>query len=662
MVPSLIRRLAGVAVVLATVTGAPARAAGAPKRPPRDARKEAAIVEEVRKAAPAVVDDFVAATAALDAGRDAEAAAGFRKVLAIAPSCDAAVRRLGGALVRLGQEAEGVALLERAVSLRRSPENLFSLALGLSAGDKGKDIPDDVARRALSLLNEGAKRGAESTGDLFLRARLELQLAEHTAFGETSGRLLAAAPELAETHYLAAIRAVLDERWSLAEREIREAGRRGLDPTVVRRFLDGGVASRVRAGRIGAGLLVLVSIWLLGLAALYVGGRALSAKTLASIEQDDPNHALSPAAVRRRAQYRKLVTIAGVYWFVSLPFVALLVVAATAGVFYAFFAIGRIPIKLAAILIIGAFVSLFAIVRSLFVRASDEDPGRAIREEDAPALWRMARDVASRVGTRPVDEVWLTPGTDLAVYERGNSRNRLADTSRRALLLGAGVLDGFDQNAFRAVLAHEYGHFAHRDTAGGEVALRVSNGMHAFALALAKSGFAVWWNLAFQFLRTYDFLFRRISHGATRLQEVLADRVSIQLFGLEAFRTGLSHVVRRSLAFRTIANAEIGAALEQRRPLANLYSLSAPEVGEEAAELDREARQELEATTSEDNTHPSPKDRFRLGERIRSSARYEPGPPAWELFRDPAALAAEMTAVIAARVAAEAAAASVEAG
>jgi Zn-dependent protease with chaperone function len=32
-------------------------------------------------------------------------------------------------------------------------------------------------------------------------------------------------------------------------------------------------------------------------------------------------------------------------------------------------------------------------------------------------------------------------------------------------------------DAFRAVLAHEYGHFTNRDTAGGEIALRVNRDM-----------------------------------------------------------------------------------------------------------------------------------------------------------------------------------------
>jgi Zn-dependent protease with chaperone function len=313
--------------------------------------------------------------------------------------------------------------------------------------------------------------------------------------------------------------------------------------------------------------------------------------------------------------------------------------------------VGRIPVKLVVILVLGAVVTLYAIVRSLFVRIrDDEDPGRAISEAEAPGLWKTAREVAAAVGTRSIDEIWLTPGTDLAVLERGTVRQRMTDRGRRALLLGAGTLEGFHQDAFRAVLAHEYGHFSHRDTAGGDVALRVRHGMMAFAVALAKAGFAVWWNLAFQFLRLYDLLFRRISHGATRLQEVLADRIAIQHYGIEAFSNGLTHVIRRSLLFQKVANDEIQKALEQERLLSNLYSLAAPSDTVAVNSLEEEVTKILDAKTTEDDTHPSPRDRFRLGQRIHSAAVDRTDGYVWQLFSNPDALMAEMTSLVAQRI------------
>lgn len=650
----LLERLVGTAVLgVLTAGGAQAAEKGGPV-PRRDQAREAVILARLKAISPEALPDFETATAALDSKNWAAASAGYRRVLERAPDFDVVLRRLGSCLMQTGQVKEGLALMERALAQQRSPENLFSMAQGLVASGKGGELPPrDVLTRAFALVSEAVKLQPNDPDNLVLKAHIALDLDDRSSFRETVSALRQRYPERMPTHYLTAIRAALDEEWRTAAREIREAGRLGLPQAAVEKFLDTGVGVRARAWTWAYAVAAAVGVWIIGLLVLFLAGKTLSAFTLASIERDDPNEGVSGSARKLRSVYRRVVTVAGLYWYVSLPFVAVLVLAASAAVIYGFLVLGRIPIKLAAIIVIGALVSVYAIVRSLFIRVrDDEDPGRVVSEVDAPGLWKTAREVAAEVGTRPVDEIWLTPGTDLAVFERGRPGERMTDGARRAFLLGAGVLEGFDQGPFRAVLAHEYGHFAHRDTAGGDVALRVRNGMATFAIALAKAGYAVWWNLAFQFLRVYDFLFRRVSHGATRLQEVLADRVAIQRFGFEAFRTGLTHVIRKSVLFEQLANAEIGQAVEQRRLISNLYSLAMPSDPDVMADLDQRVAGALDEKTSEDNTHPGPADRFRLGQRIRSGPTPHVSGPVWELFRDPPGMMAEMTSVIAKRIAA----------
>jgi Zn-dependent protease with chaperone function len=493
-------------------------AAAAPAEKGRNQAREKAVLAELEALAPDAVAGFIDATKALDASEWGKAADGYRRVLERAPGFDAATRRLGSCLVEGGQRAEGIRLHESALETRRSSANLFSLGLALSqaAGTGLAKAERGDLVRALDLMDEAARLEPTDPDPLFVKAQVSLELQELDRFREAVDSMRQMHPDLFATHYFAAVRAAIDEEWREAELEIREAGRLGLPPEDVERFLATGVSSRAAAWRWAIVIACAAGLWALGLLALFVLGRSLSSATVASIERDDPNETVTSSSMRLRSIYRRVVTVAGYYWYLSQPFVAILVLAAAAAVLYAFLVIGRIPIKLVAILVIGTLVSLFAIVRSLFVRIRDDDPGRAVREDEAPALWAAARDVAAQVGTRPVDEIWMTPGTDLAVMERGGARARLEDRGRRALILGAGVLDGFRQGPFRAVLAHEYGHFAHRDTAGGDVAIRVTGGIQTFAVALGQAGFAVWWNLAFQFLRLYDFLFRRISHGATR--------------------------------------------------------------------------------------------------------------------------------------------------
>ena len=254
--------------------------------------------------------------------------------------------------------------------------------------------------------------------------------------------------------------------------------------------------------------------------------------------------------------------------------------------------------------------------------------------------------MAAAVGTRPVDEIRVTPGTEMAVYEQGSRRERREDRARRVLLVGMGLIDGFRKAPFCAVLAHEDGHFAHRDTAGGELALRVSNDMLKFAGVLIESGQAVWWNFAWHFLRAYNFLFRRISHGATRLQEVLADRVAAGLYGAASFEEGLRHVVRRHVEFTAIVNDEVEQALEARRELRSLYTLEPLRTDS----LSQEIEDALLREASEDDTHPGPQERFRLVSRITTAPMPVGDGLIWDLFANAADLSTEMTAQIDSRV------------
>jgi Zn-dependent protease with chaperone function len=154
-----------------------------------------------------------------------------------------------------------------------------------------------------------------------------------------------------------------------------------------------------------------------------------------------------------------------------------------------------------------------------------------------------------------------------------------------------------------------------------------------------------YYNIGFHFLRLFHFLFRRITHGASRLQEVLADRVAAYHFGADSFREGLRHVIRRELEFTHVAEKEISSALGANRAFTNLYELT---VTDNAAEkqIEEAFAQVLEQETTEDDTHPSPRDRFRYIEGARSAGIEPVQGNVWNLFADRDAITAEMNAVI----------------
>jgi len=565
----------------------------------------------------------------------------YREVLKQAPEFSPALRRLGSSLAGLGKTDEALALLENAVKIERSPENLISLAQVLAYPAPDKQGTQAQKENALMLAQRANQQyqGSDDSSYALLMAKIAWDLQKATEFREATEILVHRYPDQMATHYCNAIRLAMDESWIAAEDEIKKAERLGLPAQTAQAFLNSGIHTRATVWRwVHYGIYVLAA-WVCGLFILFLAGKVFSKLTLRFIERGYLDSSVSDAEAVLRRYYRRLTNIAGTYYYVSIPFVIFLVLAVAGSIVYGFLVLGHVPIKLVAILVIGAIVTVYKMIHSLFVRVNSAEPGRTLSPEEAPGLWSLTREVAEKLGTRQLDEIRVAPGTEMAVYERGSYRDRRKDVGRRTLVMGLGLLPGFDQNPFRAVLAHEYGHLSHRDTAGGDVALRVNQDMIKFAYAMAHAGQAVWWNIAFQFLRLYHFLFRRISHGATRLQEVLADRAAAQLYGAQSFEDGLRHVVRRQIEFNHFARKEIQEALGSGRALQNLYALEVQPEKEVEEAIDRTINRE----TSEDDTHPSPGDRFRLVSRIVCQNQVAPSGSMWDLLSDRDAIAREMS-------------------
>lgn len=607
----------------------------------RNAKKEQAICNQLAAINPTAVEAFQRATAALDKRDFQQSAELYEEVLKKAPGFTPAMRRLGFSLAALGRTEDAIGLLESAVKIERSPENLISLAEILANPSETKAGTAEQQDRALLVAKEAAalNRDSEDSSYLVVTAQLALNLRREEDFRETAKMLKLRYPNQMSTHYYNAIGAAFESNWITAEDEIKAAGRMGLPAQDVQAFLDSGIHTRALAWRSAYYALYLLVAWAGGLLILFVAGKIFSRLTLRFIEKADVNSIVSPAEAILRRYYRGLINVAGTYYYVSIPFVIFLVLALAAGTVYGSLVLGHVPIKLVAVIVIGAIVTVYKMIASLFTRVSSEEPGRSLKEEEAPGLWNLTREVAQKLGTRPLDSIRIVTGTEMAVYERGSFSERRHGLGKRTLVMGLGLLSGFDQNPFRAVLAHEYGHLAHRDTAGGDVAIRVNQDMMKFAFAMARARQAVWWNIGFQFLRLYHFLFRRITYGATRLQEVLADRAAARLYGSRSFELGLRHVIRRQFEFKDIAGREIDEAIKSGRAFQNIYALEAPSERSFEATID----EAINRPTSEDDTHPSPADRFRLASRIICENHPSASGPMWDLFVDPKAIGNEMS-------------------
>ena len=647
-------------LLAAACPAALARPAGQAQSTGRDEAFERAILERLGAISPAAVPLFQQATAAADAGDLIAAKQGFEQVLALAPDFPDALRRLSYAELELAQLEHrdvSAALLHarRAYILDASPYNALAVAGALLlVEDKASDT------EALVLAKLAA---AELPDDPFANLiLLEAAAANRdvVTLRQADARLLKLAPNHPYAHLMAGLLAADDGKWEESERELLRARDLGWPAQDIQALFDKyNIPSRAQTDREThqrlQALGYTVAGWLVGMVALFLLGLALSALTLAAVRRPPQVDTFRLGTGERivRGLYAVVVALTSAYFYLSLPVLAAVVVVG------AIFICVVLPISiyLMAVVAITAFYTLAAIVWSVLTRTREGELGRELPRAEAPGLWTLAEEIARRTGTRPVDAIYVTPWVTVAVTERGSLTQKLRGLGKRCLVVGLGALQAMTQAEFAAILAHEYGHFSNRDTAGGNLAFQVRVSIYNMAFQLARRGLARWYNPAWLFINGYNRVFLRLTLGASRLQEILADRYAVMAYGVRNFVDGLTRIVRLDLAFALQVDQEAKLADAENRTLHNLYTLPPLDATAEQDTLAKRMADVMGRPTSPYDSHPAVNERFRLvaplAGRYDISGRQE---PVWALFQDPDALQTEMTALVQKDVAAQLAA------
>lgn len=636
------RGAAVIGVVLAALLGAGNAAAY------DAAAYEKELARRIEAIDPEAAKLFAEANAARERNDFAGAAALYQKVRERAPKFSAATRRLCNLELHRGARDQAVELCREALANEDIAENQSALAGALVATPKDANPNATEVNEALGLATAAVSRSPDDPYTHMALCEVALRANRPDKLKDCAYSLQRVAPELAPTHAYTSLLAATEGRFGDAIAAIDRAEALGLDHETCTRLRGKYESATPLHERYGMKLLHGLAVWLVGLAGLLGAGALLSALTLSAATKNSSaqdGHAKGADRWLRRI-YRVVLWACCAYYYLSLPIVTLIVLVTGGGIIYGFLAIGTIPIKLVAIVGIVTLVSVWAVVKSIFFRPKASEPGDKLDLSEHPKLHGVLGEVAGRVGTRRVDNVYLTPGTELAVFERGGVLAQLTGRTERCLVLGAGVLDGFEVGAFKAVLAHEYGHFHNEDTAGGGFALAVRRSMLMMAISLAQGGAAAWYNPAWLFVSGFYKIFLRISQGASRLQEILADRWAAFAYGADAFANGLRHVIARSIRFDAHAQAALSEVVDQQRALANLYRYRVRGKAPDEGELEKAIEEALNAEPSPYDSHPSPADRLAWVDALpKRDIEVSPDDSleVWELFSDRVALERRMT-------------------
>ncbi|MBR7836118.1 M48 family metalloprotease [Actinospica durhamensis] len=197
------------------------------------------------------------------------------------------------------------------------------------------------------------------------------------------------------------------------------------------------------------------------------------------------------------------------------------------------------------------------VFRATLVLRGREMTGVEVLESEQPAIWSAVREAAAAAGTAPPDFLWIDSRLNAAVFEETRWLGLRAGS--RHLVIGAPMLIALSPARLDAVLAHEFGHFAHHDTRLLPVIMRGRSGL---ASALQTAGFFTTtsvtsgrWLLYLQTLivgiiRAYAVRFLKVTQKISRAQEYAADRISAELCGRDTAACVIAEIPAYHTAYR----------------------------------------------------------------------------------------------------------------
>jgi heat shock protein HtpX len=267
---------------------------------------------------------------------------------------------------------------------------------------------------------------------------------------------------------------------------------------------------------------------------------------------------------------------------------------------YAEFAyVHRIHPKLAIVCVGGALAILWALVPR---PDNFEAPGPRLDERTHPKLFGVIDDVATATGQQPPADVFLLNEVNAWVAQRGGI---MGFGSHRVMGIGLPLLQAVTVPEFRAIIAHEFGHYSSGDVKLGPWIYKTRGAIGRTIAGVQQTAVQapfVW----------YGRQFLKLTHAISRQQEFIADQIAARVAGRDAAGSALRRVTAIEPLFSAYVGNEVVPVLRAGfvPPIAagfDAFLKSAP-MTEALQELAHGA--ELDGHSDPYDTHPTLPDRL----------------------------------------------------
>jgi Zn-dependent protease with chaperone function len=324
--------------------------------------------------------------------------------------------------------------------------------------------------------------------------------------------------------------------------------------------------------------------------------------------------------------YMVALTLALIFFYVAMPFIliGLIIVFVFILLLGLFFRRDRESASMHTAMLKASGGGVFAVIKSLFAGFSKGSFGLEKDRDDCPRLYEVLEEVARKVDTDPVDQVYIAPGSAIGVHQEGRGPFGLFGSKKRVLTLGLSTMHFLTISELKAILAHEYAHFSHSDTKYSRFIYQVSLSIRKAMDGMKSSGgILTYVNPFYWFFYLYSKSYALLSSGFSRSREFLADRMACSLYGADVFSSALKKVCTDGTLFEMTVYKNIVEMLRQKKAFVNMY-LAFRKFREEqltSKERDKLYKKLLADEPSLFDSHPTFKERMDAVEKLPKAVK-----------------------------------------
>lgn len=331
---------------------------------------------------------------------------------------------------------------------------------------------------------------------------------------------------------------------------------------------------------------------------------------------------------------------------------------------------------LAGLGLVGVAVMVFVfLVKFLFsVSRFDQSGSIEVTEEEQPQLFAFVRQVAKDTQAPFPKKILLSPDVNAAVFYDSSFWSMFFPV-RKNLLIGLGMVNTVNLSEFKAVIAHEFGHFSQRSMKLGSAVYnlnkiihnmlfenssysnalggwaRLNEIFHFFATVTVQIAKSIQWTL-----RYFYGIINRSYMGLSREMEFHADAVAASVSGSRSLITALRRVELGQVSYNTAID-KCNDLLREKKYSLNIFQNQQVILKQLAAEFNLSEQNGLPVVSdeflSQNNasrlnvknqwaSHPALEDREKhlLNLAVEAETMEE---SAWVLFHDKEALQSKLT-------------------